>query len=213
MFPLGTVLFPGALLPLQVFEPRYRELVRRCLDDDTEPEFGVVLIARGMEVGGGDVRTDVGTVARIVQLAELEGGRYALVAVGTRRIRVTRWLPDAPYPLAEVEDWDDEVPAGDGEEAYEQQSLTVARLRRTLALAAEAGEQVASATTEVSVDPVLASYHTASLAPLGPADAHRLLCAPGAVARFVLLRDLLDDVDAALEFRLGSAGAPDPESL
>lgn len=209
MFPLGTVLFPGALLPLQVFEPRYRELVRRCLE--TEPEFGVVLIERGLEVGGGDVRTHVGTVARIVQLAELGGGRYALVAAGTRRIRVRRWLPDAPYPRAEVDDWEDERPADDDETTYDEQAATAARLRRTLALAAEAGQHVASATTEISVDPVQASYHMASLAPLGPADAQRLLGAPGPVARFALLRELLDDVDAALEFRLGTAGAAGPE--
>lgn len=211
MFPLGTVLFPGALLPLQVFEPRYQALVRRCLE--TEPEFGVVLITRGLEVGGGDVRTDVGTVARIVQLAEIDAGRFALVAAGTRRIRVRRWLPDAPYPLADVEDWDDEDPTDVGEEAYEQQALAVARLRRTLALASEAGEDVASATTELSIDPVVASYHAAALAPVGPADAQRLLGAPGAVARFALLRTLLDDVDAALEFRLGGAGSPDPETI
>lgn len=206
MFPLGTVLFPGALLPLQVFEPRYRELVRRCLD--TEPEFGVVLIERGLEVGGGDVRSGLGTVARIVQLAEIGGGRYALVAVGTRRIRVRRWLPDAPYPLADVEDWDDEVPADDDESTYDEQAATAARLRRTLALAAEAGHQVASATTEISVDPIVASYHMASMAPLGPADAQRLLGAPGPAARFALLRELLDDVDAALTFRLGVGGGP-----
>ncbi|MEY2464632.1 MAG: ATP-dependent Lon protease, partial [Acidimicrobiaceae bacterium] len=63
MFPLGTVLFPSVFLPLHVFEPRYREMTRHCLD--TQREFGVVLIERGSEVGGDDVRTQVGTVARI----------------------------------------------------------------------------------------------------------------------------------------------------
>lgn len=53
MFPLGTVLLPGAILPLHVFEPRYQQLVRDCLDAP-EHEFGVVLIDRGSEVGGGD---------------------------------------------------------------------------------------------------------------------------------------------------------------
>jgi len=86
MFPLGTVLFPGALLPLHVFEPRYRAMVRDCVAADHE--FGVVLIERGSEVGGGDIRAMVGTVARIVQLAETPDGRYALVAAGTRRIRI-----------------------------------------------------------------------------------------------------------------------------
>ena len=96
MFPLGTVLFPYALLPLHVFEPRYRLMMRHVLDGDRE--FGVVLIERGSEVGGGDTRFDVATVARVVQAAELPDGRYALATVGMRRVRVERWLDDDPYP-------------------------------------------------------------------------------------------------------------------
>src|SRR5918995_5057301 len=108
MFPLQTVLLPGAVLPLHVFEPRYRQLVIDCLADDTgEPEFGVTLIERGNEVGGGDQRADVGVVARMVQVEALPGGRYALVAVGTSRLRVNAWLPDDPYPLADIDEWRD----------------------------------------------------------------------------------------------------------
>ena len=88
MFPLGSVLVPGMVLPLHVFEARYRALVRDCVAGDGE--FGVVLIERGSEVGGGDVRTDVGTVARIVQADEMPDGRFALGAVGVRRVRVQR---------------------------------------------------------------------------------------------------------------------------
>src|SRR5438270_10838595 len=79
MFPLGTVLLPFAHLPLHIFEPRYRALVKDCLAGDGE--FGVVLIERGHEVGGGDVRFGVGTVAHIVQTAELPDGR-GLVRAG-----------------------------------------------------------------------------------------------------------------------------------
>ena len=67
MFPLGTVLFPHGVLPLRVFEPRYRAMVTHCLERDAR--FGVVLIERGSEVGGGDTRFHVGTVAQIVQAA------------------------------------------------------------------------------------------------------------------------------------------------
>jgi Lon protease-like protein len=100
MFPLGTVLFPHAVLPLHVFEPRYRVMMRHCIDGDGE--FGVVLIERGSEVGGGDIRFDVGTIARIVQAAELEDGRFAVAAVGLARFQVVQWLPDDPYPNAEI---------------------------------------------------------------------------------------------------------------
>lgn len=105
MFPLGSVLFPTMVLPLHVFEERYRALARDCLAGDRE--FGVVLIERGSEVGGGDVRTDVGTVARIVEAEEYPDGRFGLVAVGVRRIVVDEWLPDDPYPRADVHDWPD----------------------------------------------------------------------------------------------------------
>src|SRR5688572_25865098 len=108
MFPLGSVLVPGMVLPLHVFEARYRALVRDCVAGDGE--FGVVLIERGSEVGGGDVRTDVGTVARIVQADEMPDGRFALGAVGVRRVRVQRWLDDDPYPRAELADWPDVTP-------------------------------------------------------------------------------------------------------
>src|SRR5688572_1877568 len=108
MFPLGTVLVPSLALPLHVFEPRYRALVRDCLAGDRE--LGVVLIERGSEVGGDDTRTDVGTVAQIVHAAELPDGRFALATVGVRRIRVEAWLPDDPYPIASVEDWPDPPP-------------------------------------------------------------------------------------------------------
>jgi len=101
MFPLGNVLFPHAQLPLHVFEPRYRALAETCLAGDGE--FGVVLIERGSEVGGGDTRFSIGTVARIVAAGRLPDGRYLLATEGTRRLRVREWLPDDPFPRAEVE--------------------------------------------------------------------------------------------------------------
>ena len=111
MFPLGTVLLPGGILPLHVFEPRVpparHRLPRRRR---RRPRVRRDMIERGWEVGGGDTRTDVGVVARMVQVEALPDGRYAVVAVGTRRIRILAWLPDDPYPLADVDDWPDEEP-------------------------------------------------------------------------------------------------------
>jgi Lon protease-like protein len=196
MFPLGTVLLPGAVLPLHVFEPRYRALVADCLAG--EPEFGVVLIERGSEVGGGDVRRDVGTVARIVEITQLPGDRYALVTVGTRRIRVERWLDEEPYPRAEVTAWPEADDGGHGPAVEE----LLAQLRRVLALLAELGEPAAPATTAIADDPVLATYHLAALAPLGPDDRDRLLRAPGPGERRQLLGAALADAEAMLRFRL-----------
>jgi uncharacterized protein len=204
MFPLGTVLLPGAVLPLHVFEPRYRQLVQDCLDG--EPEFGVVLIERGSEVGGGDVRGQVGSVARIIQVAELDDGRYAMVTVGTRRITINRWLPDDPYPIADVDDWIDATPTF----ALDVQLERIeSRIKAVLALAVELGDSSSFDPPEISDDPTLASYHLSALAPLGSSDQQRLLVAPSVESRLDLLAAMLDDVEAMMQFRLGSESAGD----
>lgn len=195
MFPLGTVLLPSLVIPLHVFEERYRALVRHCIDGDGR--FGVVLIARGSEVGGGDERTGVGTVARIVEAARFDDGRYAIAAVGERRVRVTRWLPDDPYPRAEVEPFDDPSPSPS---APDDLRAVVVRLRRWLARAAEAGASVAPATSELSDDDVvLASYQAVALAPIGPADRQRLLEAASVDDRIAQLCAIVDDELDALD--------------
>ena len=112
MFPLGSVLLPGMLLPLHVFEDRYRQMVDDVLaasagGRERPAEFGVCLIERGSEVGGGDVRSDVGCMARILEGQQTDDGRWALLSVGDRRVRITEWLVDDPYPMAIVEDWPD----------------------------------------------------------------------------------------------------------
>jgi Lon protease-like protein len=222
MFPLGSVLLPGGLLPLHVFEPRYRDMIRDCLRSDDEPEFGQVLITHGWETGGGDDRALVGTVARMMQVEALDENRYALIAVGTRRIRVNAWLPDDPYPIADVEDWPDVDPDAPG--LALQVAASHARVRAALALAAQLGErelgerdggdqaggdQVGDGgdvprtdDTEISDDPLLATYHLGALAPIGPADRYRLLAAEGPMRRLDLLDEILDDVEAMLKFRL-----------
>ena len=198
MFPLGTVLFPSLVLPLHVFEPRYRALVHDVLAGDRE--FGVCLIERGSEVGGGDARTPVGTVAHVQEAAELPDGRWALVSVGTRRIAVERWLDDDPYPRAEVRDRPDPQP-----DAAELELLPdVERLLRwALGRAAELGEARAPATVELSDDPVLRSYQASALAPIATLDQFSLLAAETVGLRLAALRGHLIDALAVLDLRLG----------
>ena len=209
MFPLGSVLLPGAVLPLHVFEPRYRRLVEVCAASE-DHEFGVVLIERGNEVGGGDVRRDVGTMARMVKVAEMPDGRYAVLAVGTRRIRVRSWLADDPYPSADVDEWPDEWPddGSSGDEWPDDGSLGLMvasltpRVLGAAALALELGDPPREPRPEIGDDPLLAGYQLTNLAPLGEVDRYDLLCASGPAARLTLLRDRLDDVEALLHFRL-----------
>ncbi|CAN5776173.1 LON peptidase substrate-binding domain-containing protein [soil metagenome] len=199
MFPLGTVLFPSLYLPLHLFEPRYLELAVDCLGGDQE--FGVVLIERGSEVGGDDVRSAVGTVARIVESSRLDDGRVLLATVGTRRIRITELLPDDPYPRAEVEGWED-PPAGPALAGL--QTEATALLRRTLVLKAELDEPAAPVDIALSDDPVLSGYQASAVAPLGPLDQQRLLAAPTAEARAGLLVSLLDEEADHLTRRLAA---------
>src|SRR5690606_27039446 len=107
MFPLEVAMLPGEELPLRIFEPRYTALVQACLAAE-DPVFGVVLIAAGREVGGGDTRSDVGALARIVESADMGAGRYRLKCLMAERIKVVEWQPDDPYPRAVVQEWPDE---------------------------------------------------------------------------------------------------------
>jgi len=116
LFPLRTVLFPGAPLPLRVFEERYKLMVRELLESGGE--FGVLLIREGEEVGGGAKPYEVGTLARIEEYQEVQGGRFALDARGTRRFRLLRMLPPRPYPYGEIEVLQDRDPPPSPRLAY-----------------------------------------------------------------------------------------------
>ncbi|MCU1345025.1 MAG: peptidase family protein [Acidimicrobiia bacterium] len=201
MFPLGLVLVPSMMLPLRIFEPRYQEMVRACVASNGE--FGVVLIARGSEVGGGDVRYDIGTVAQIMGLQPRTDGGFHISALGVRRIMVEEWLPDDPYPRALVSDYPELEPEPDFAERH---AANVVLMRRVLALAAELGDPAPPATVDIVEDPVAAGYQMASLAGLGPADLYELLREPGPSARAERLLQMLGDQRLLLEMRLAELG-------
>ncbi len=201
MFPLQSVLLPGAVLPLHVFEDRYRALVERCLAESED--FGVVLIDRGSEVGGGERRTEVGTRARIVQAEQAPDGRWGVLAVGIGRIRVDQWLPDTPYPLAAVEDWPDPDPGPGIDEAL---ASSMVRLRRLLGLLAELGDPVPPDPVVVDdASPSLSSYRLVGWSPLGDLDRQRLLATPDVPDRLIRLDALLDEEEQVCRVRLAGA--------
>ena len=101
LFPLKTVLFPEMVLPLQIFEERYKIMVRQCLEN-SQP-FGVALIRSGKEVGGPAEPFAVGTTARITEVRHLDDGRMNLIAIGEKRFRVQALHHDEPYLVGEVE--------------------------------------------------------------------------------------------------------------
>jgi uncharacterized protein len=215
LFPLGTVLFPGLVLPLHIFEPRYRTLIRDLMDlpADHTREFGVVAIRGGWEVpasapggltaGGSLTLYDVGCTAEVRQITEHPDGRFDIVTVGRRRFRLAEVVSDpAPYLVGEVELLGE--PTGD-ESVVERLAAAVLELfQRYITLmrqdAPEVGEQLPDR-------PAVLSYLVAASAALSVEDRQRLLAAPDTVRRLRGERSLLRR-ELALLSRLRAVPAP-----
>lgn len=135
LFPLNTVLFPGQVLPLHIFEDRYRLMIRHCLAQDLP--FGVVLIKRGQEVGDDAEPYMVGTVARIIESTHLGNGTMNIVTVGVERFRIRRLLRDQPYLRGEVMSLPMADP-GDPAKVLAAAELVRGRVQRYVELIAEA---------------------------------------------------------------------------
>jgi Lon protease-like protein len=100
LFPLGLVLIPGEVVPLHIFEERYKQMIGECLDE--QREFGIVWLSDdGLKL--------VGCSAEITQLLErMEDGRMNILVQGSRPFRLLRRIDDMPYPAGDVEPLDDE---------------------------------------------------------------------------------------------------------
>ena len=199
MFPLSRPLMPGMPLPLRLFEPRYLAMLEAVLVREPA-EFGVVLIERGTEAGGGETRFDIGTMARVAQVAP-DGETFVMIAHGSSRFTVDRWLPDDPFPQAEVElvpdlVWDDglDVALFAAEDA----------IRSDLVRASELVDLEWSPDTPLGDDPVERSWQLAGISLLGELDQLELLRATSVGQ---LLEQTVEASAAALElleFRHGS---------
>lgn len=192
LFPLGTVLFPGLLLPLHVFEERYRALVAHLvrLPEGQPRRFGVVAIREGREVGADGVRAlhDVGCVAAVQQVERLPDGRYDLLTTGTSRFRVRRLRDDQPYLSADVEILGEAADA----RAHLLAPPTGALFRRYRhALLAARGEEPADPPPELPEDPAVLSYLVSAAMVLGLVEKQALLGAPTVAERLALARRLL----------------------
>lgn len=199
MFPLGTPLLPGGVLPLHVFELRYRMMMDDVVHSDVA-EFGVVLIERGHEVGGGDVRAVVGTMARVLRHDELEDGRRAVVVVGDRRIRVERWLEDDPYPIAEVIEWPSLTSSIDAE-VEARLEMAIERFVDLLRRVDSRAPSLERRSSNESVDEYV--YRVGSTLPIGAVDRQRLLEAEDSAERLDRVLVAVEDLDAVVRFRLG----------
>ena len=170
MFPLGSVLLPHMPLQLRVFEERYLAMLSHMIEADSM-DFGVVLIERGQEVGGGEQRFPFGTVASITELGSGEG-MVAVAAAGGARFEVLEWLDENPYPQAVVREidelvWDDSL--------LPLRIQAESAVRRALAIASEFTEQRWASVVELSSDPVEAVWQLAGICPVGELDQLRFL--------------------------------------
>ena len=195
MFPLGSVLVPNQVMALHVFEPRYRVMIQECLT--STPEFGVVLIERGHEVGGGDVRSTHATRARIIDAEQFSDGRYHLHVGGLQRMMVSRWLPDDPYPAAECVDWFDVDAGPDGVALF---TAAITAMRQYLRVLVDAGHTQFDPEIAISTDLILGGYDMINAVPLGELDRYKATYASTPDERLTLLAELFRDALDATRF-------------
>jgi uncharacterized protein len=182
LFPLGTVLFPGLVLPLHIFEDRYRDLIRTLLErnEGADRSFGVVAIRRGWEVQDGSTSValyDVGCTAEIREANENEDGTFDIVTVGRRRYSITEVLSsDTPYLRAQVSYLPEQPgPAGDADQLVPR---VVAAFRTYLRAI-----RLNSADEQLPDDPLVLSHLVAATASLSLAERQTLLATPDTATR------------------------------
>jgi Lon protease-like protein len=187
LFPLKTVLMPGMVLPLRIFEPRYRLMMQRVLAG--ERRFGVLLIRRGEEVGAGAEPYDLGTVAVVTGLEPLGGGLMRVSATGSRRFRVTAFHHDEPYLTGDVEYLSEDWQSSDTLRALQAEVERLSREYVTTVLTLQDGHV---GQVQLPRDPVALSYTVGGvLAALRPSEAQQLLASPTVEQRLCMERSLL----------------------
>ena len=207
LFPLGTVLFPGLLLPLHIFEERYRQLVRDLVRQPEPRRFGVVAIREGRETGidGVSALYEIGCTATLRRVSERDDGRFDLVTVGADRFRLTTLDDSKPYLQGEVEF----LPENTGDETATGVAVQAAQraFRGYIdALNARGATQVSI--PELPDDPLALSYLVAASIIADLHDRQALLTEPDALRRLTAERTLLSRETSILR-SLTSTPAPD----
>ena len=169
MFPLGSVLFPGGIMPLRIFEPRYLQLFSELTEEDST--FGTCLIEKGHEVGGQDSRFSYGTLCKITDLKELGQNQLAVQCLGIKRILVRKWLPDNPYPVAQIEELD-----GSENKDFQLKVEIIVELERCYVLLVQMGV-IQAESMDIKGLERIDLYTACALAPLGQLDKYKLLAA------------------------------------
>jgi Lon protease-like protein len=197
LFPLGSVLFPGLVLPLHIFEERYRLLVRTLVDqpEQVPRRFGVVAIRQGWEVGDDAVKAlhEVGCAADLRAVESHDDGRFDIVTTGASRFVIRGLDRSLPYLQGDV-DWLDEPDGDDAEAAAERTSRAFLSYRK--ALMATKGQ--ADDGGGLPERPTALSYLVGAAMVLQVADKQRILAAADTTERLHLEAELLAREDGVL---------------
>ena len=190
-------------MPIRIFEERYLKLLGDLVTQEN-PEFGVVLIERGSQVGGGDKRMNIGTIASVTDIGTSEQF-YGLESVGTQRFRVNAWLPDDPYPIADIDFLPDLI--------WEETLMPVrvhleTKARQLLAFASEFGDLQYGADVVLSDDPIDACWQLAGILPIGSLDQADLLECRSAEELLSRTYEIVKSADVALRAMMDQQEGP-----
>jgi Lon protease-like protein len=207
LFPLGSVLYPGLMLPMHIFEDRYRKLVHDLLAEPEPRRFGVIAIREGRETGADGVSAlyDIGCTATVRQVIEQEDGRFYLITVGTERFRLAAIDRSEPYLRGQVDYLPEDT--GDLEAAQLAAAEVQIGFRAYLEALAERGAAKVG-TSDLPDEPVKLSYLVAASLIVNISDKQALLAQPDALHRLTTERALLSRENAMLR-SLTSAPAPE----
>ncbi len=207
LFPLGAVLYPGMLLPLHIFEERYRQLIRDLLDGTEGRRFGVIAIRKGRETGIDGVHSlyKVGCTAALRRVDRHDDGRFDIVAVGAQRFRLLRLDQTRPYLQGEVELLTEEPT--DPAAAEPAARVIQAAFREYLDALTEWGGATVRL-EELPDEPELLSFIVAAAMVIDLPERQAMLAEPDTLRRLAMQRALLSRETAMLRTTT-SRPAPD----
>ncbi len=212
LFPLTTVLFPGMMLPLHIFEERYKEMMQRCLNN--AENFGVILLKTGPAEGPLGDMYEIGTAAQITQMKPLEGGRMNIVSVGHKRFRLISTHHANPYLTGIVEDFP--LTNAESNRAYHISKRVMNKLTTYLRAFKEMGRLNVDF-QQFPTDPETLAYLTAILLPIENYEKQALLSVVDAVdlleQELTMLRHEVSILDILLDERAVQQNEISPFSL
>jgi Lon protease-like protein len=206
LFPLNVVLFPGMSLPLHIFEPRYRQMISRCLQEDRT--FGVVLMVEGQEDQEGALPAEIGCSSEITEATHFEDGRYNLQTIGRQRFRVLSAREEDDYLIGTVEWIEPEIPE---EEAPRLSSQALRSLRRYLGAIGSNLETSVAEEWSVPSEPYALSMWIAALLAVPNPQKQQLLELDSTVARLELEVRLLRRAEVVQEAFMRRQNWPEPD--